>query len=550
MESKFLLSWRQKIHRVDPADREIIHQEISELSSPSRTFYLLVCLSTIIATYGLLANSTAVVIGAMLVAPLMGPIFGIALGLSGGDKQLLKKSVASELLGMLLAIALAVLIGLVPLRSGFSSEIIARTQPTIYDVIIALASGLAGAFAMINKRISPALPGVAISTALVPPLATVGLCLAAGNWAWAGGAFLLFLVNLLAIEFAAAGVFSLAGVVSFSRDDRVLITFLRRFGVSLLVLLIMAGFMTKTLINIIQEQNLSTQLEEVLSSEVKKHSTGARLDDLRFEWKDGQLQVMAIVITPHEFDTRQVAAMEETLQKNVNQHSHLIVRSLLSRDLDQNGQVFLAEADKRLLEENQLLSKISRLLNQEINQLPGARVTDIQNSTRDGHLQVTAVVQAPTPINPTQVADLELSLNQSLKQPVRLMVRSVLTRDADKSRFIYEEDTWQKPLSGPELDFHNRLETAVKNQLYIIEPGARLLEMYYGEKNGALLVLLEIRSPTLLGPEQVRDMETALQEQIDESIRIIARSSLGADSSADYYLGGYDENLARVLQNE
>ena len=172
----------------------------------------------------------------MLVAPLMGPIFGIALGLSGGDKQLLKKSVASELLGMLLAIALAVLIGLVPLRSGFSSEIIARTQPTIYDVIIALASGLAGAFAMINKRISPALPGVAISTALVPPLATVGLCLAAGNWAWAGGAFMLFLVNLLGHRICCRGsVFPGRGGVIL-RDDRVLITFLRRFGVSLLVL--------------------------------------------------------------------------------------------------------------------------------------------------------------------------------------------------------------------------------------------------------------------------------------------------------------------------
>ena len=88
-------------YRIEPDERQIIYTNICDISTPSRSFYFMVCISTIIATYGLLANSTAVVIGAMLVAPLMGPIFGIALGLSNGDNKLLRNSVRSELLGML-----------------------------------------------------------------------------------------------------------------------------------------------------------------------------------------------------------------------------------------------------------------------------------------------------------------------------------------------------------------------------------------------------------------------------------------------------------------
>lgn len=167
----------------------------------------MVCLSTIIAAYGLLSNSTAVVIGAMLVAPLMGPIFGIALGLSIGDNRLLREATSSELLGVLLSVGLAALIGIATLQPDLGPEIIARTRPTIYDVLIALASGLAGAYAIADERISPALPGVAIATALVPPLATCGICLSAGFWDGARGAMLLFLVNLLAIEFAAGIIF-------------------------------------------------------------------------------------------------------------------------------------------------------------------------------------------------------------------------------------------------------------------------------------------------------------------------------------------------------
>jgi len=538
-------------YRIEPDERQIIYTNICDISTPSRSFYFMVCVSTIIATYGLLANSTAVVIGAMLVAPLMGPIFGIALGLSNGDNKLLQNSIRSELLGMLLAVALAAIIGIVPLRPDFASEIMARTQPTVYDVIIALASGLAGAYAMVNRKISPALPGVAISTALVPPLATVGLCLAAHNYEWALGAFLLFVVNLLAIEFAAAAVFFISGLVKLNRENG-LVVFFRRFGLSLVILLVMGVFMTQTLINIVADRALAEQLRESLSEQIKT-TVGARLSELRYERKDGVLNVMAVALTPQQFEAQRVAVIEEALQKEVDPNLHLVIRSLISRDADRNGQVFIAEEEKirqtRIAEENLWLGEVSKTLNQEVASIPGTRIVDIQNMVeKDGQRKITAVVHTPSPIDPVQVGKWEETLNASLQDPVHLVVRSVLTRDADASQYIYEDDLWQKPLSGPELEFHNQLETLITDQLRKQEPAAKLLEMYYGEKNDALLVLLQIRSPYTLRPNDIKILENMLKKELDARIQVIVRCTVGADVSSRYYLQGYDENLAKALQ--
>ena len=537
-------------YRIAPDEIQTIYANIRDISTPSRSFYLMVCISTIIATYGLLANSTAVVIGAMLVAPLMGPIFGIALGLSNGDNRLLRASINSEMMGMLLAITLAAIIGLIPLRPDFAAEIVARTQPTIYDVIIALASGLAGAYAMVDRRISPALPGVAISTALVPPLATVGLCLAAHNWEWALGAFLLFVVNLLAIEFAAAAVFFIFGMVKVNRQNG-LIVFLRRFGLSLVILLVMAVFMTQTLSNIVAERALAEKLRVTLSEQIKT-TVGARLSEVRYERKDGVLQVMAVALTPQQFEANRVAVIEEALQKEVEPGLRLIIRSLLSRDADRNGQVFIAEEERlrqtRINEENLWLGEVSKILNSEVGSMPGTRVVDIQNIEEEGQRKITAVMHTPAPIDPVKIGELEDTLNSSLQQPVHLVVRSILTRDADASHYIYEDERWQKPLSGPELEFHNKLETLIKDQLYKQEPAAKLLEMYYGEKNEALLVLLQIRSPYTLRPGDVKTLENVLKRELDDRIQLIVRSTVGADVSSQYYLNGYDENLAKALQ--
>ncbi|WP_054696909.1 TIGR00341 family protein [Syntrophomonas palmitatica] len=528
-------------------ERSEIYRHICSLSRPTPSFYLMVCLSTVIATYGLLANSTAVVIGAMLVAPLMGPIFGIALGLSNGDNRLLRYSLVSELLGILIAVLLATIIGLVPLRPGFESEILSRTQPTIYDVIIALVSGLAGAFSMVDKRIGAALPGVAIATALVPPLSACGLCISIADWDLAGGAFMLFLINLLAIEFAAALVFVLSGLVDLKRKDAPSKTYLlRRFGFSLAIIILMAVIMTKSLYGIITEKALADNLRTVISQQVAGTS-GARLSELRYEKHSTAIDVIAVFLTPHEIEAAQVAKIEKQLQATINPNIHLIIRSLISRDADNSGQVFIPEDEKlrqaRLSQENSYLSQVSRLLNQELAAIPGTTLDDLQKSTENGQEQIIAVVRTPSVITPEEVARIENNLALVMDQSLRLTIRSVLTRDADAQRYLFAKPSASEALTGEALAFHQKLEGSIKISLKQVEPASQLLEYRYRENGDTIQALAIVRTPYTLRPDRVKLIERALNQQMDRKIELIVRSTIGADATSQWFLSEYEENL-------
>ena len=198
--------------RITPARARVVIQEISEASEPGLRFYILVVVSTMIAGFGLAMNSTAVIIGAMLVAPLMTPIFGMALALIRGDAHLLGRASQAELAGVAAAILMGFFLGLVYPSLEPTPEMLSRTQPQLFDLMVAIFSGFAGAYALVDEKISPALPGVAIATAIVPPLANTGLCFAVGAYAGGIGSFLLFFSNFLSILLVASVVFWLFGM--------------------------------------------------------------------------------------------------------------------------------------------------------------------------------------------------------------------------------------------------------------------------------------------------------------------------------------------------
>ncbi|MCB0736679.1 MAG: TIGR00341 family protein [Bacteroidetes bacterium] len=157
----------------------------------------------LIASIGLNVNSTAVVIGAMLISPLMGPIMGIGMGAGINDLELIKKAIRNLVTAALASIITSALyFAITPLHEA-QSELLARTTPTIWDVLIAFFGGLAGIIAGSRKEKSNAIPGVAIATALMPPLCTAGYGLANGNWYYFLGAFYLFFINGVFISLAA-----------------------------------------------------------------------------------------------------------------------------------------------------------------------------------------------------------------------------------------------------------------------------------------------------------------------------------------------------------
>jgi uncharacterized hydrophobic protein (TIGR00271 family) len=187
-------------------------------------FTVLLFLSTVIATFGVINDSAATVIGAMIIAPLMTPIMATAAAIVMGKMDWSLRSFLLVVLGVLLVIVVSWLIGVIisaisVISSSQNSQIASRISPRLTDLCIALASGAAGAFAMSRDDIADSLPGVAISISLVPPLCVVGLTLAAGDFAAAWGAMLLFLTNLLSILLAGGGVLALLGLGAAATQD-------------------------------------------------------------------------------------------------------------------------------------------------------------------------------------------------------------------------------------------------------------------------------------------------------------------------------------------
>lgn len=225
---------RVRLPRLSPGDRDQMLQDLSPegdaLPRYLRRFGSLMVLSAAIAGFGLLNNSSAVVIGAMLVAPLMTPILAAAASVCTADGRRLGRALLVQLGGAALAILVGVLVSLLSGNSVVAAddlpeEVLARTEPGLLDLAIAVSAGAAAGYVAPRRETLSALPGVGIAVALVPPLAVVGICLAVGARAEAGGALLLYLTNLAAIIFAGALVLLASGLTppgaSFRRRVRI-----------------------------------------------------------------------------------------------------------------------------------------------------------------------------------------------------------------------------------------------------------------------------------------------------------------------------------------
>ena len=186
-------------------DKEDEQQTIQNISAGVRfrgaNLWVLI-FAILIASLGLNVNSTAVIIGAMLISPLMGPIIGSGLALGIKDYALLRRSAKNYMVATLISVVTAMFYFLITPFEGEQSEILARTSPTLYDVLIAFFGGMAGIVAVCTKGKGNVIPGVAIATALMPPLCTAGYGLASLNWAYFLGAFYLFFINTVFIGLA------------------------------------------------------------------------------------------------------------------------------------------------------------------------------------------------------------------------------------------------------------------------------------------------------------------------------------------------------------
>jgi uncharacterized hydrophobic protein (TIGR00271 family) len=211
------------IHHAATEEFRELFQMLRENARVSESYLILIMLSTLLATIGLFANSTPVIIGAMILAPLMAPIISLSMGVLRRQEYLLIESAKSLGWGVLLALACATLLTWIMPLHTINSEISARLSPTLLDLGVAVISGIAGAYAHARAEIARSLAGVAIAVALVPPLSVAGIGIGWGEWPVFWGAFLLFLTNLVGIVLAAAFTFLLLGYSPFGRAKRGLV---------------------------------------------------------------------------------------------------------------------------------------------------------------------------------------------------------------------------------------------------------------------------------------------------------------------------------------
>lgn len=290
-----------------------VRVKIEANALPSKMYFIMNILSAIIASYGLVTNSAAVVIGAMLVAMMLGPITGVALAIIDHRMPLLWKSLFTVIAGVSLVVLVGFLIGLLHNDQPLTAEILSRTQPTSMDLMIALAGGTAGAYAMVSPHLSVAVVGVAVATALVPPLAASGILFAHSEMQMGLGALLLAITNIIAIQFTNALVLWLLGFRRLVDDDyqsNTYLTFLRRNAVTLLLL---AGLGTYLTINL--QTNAKQQVFESSTKEAINNyfiDKGNVLTNTQFDTSDENQVVRAVIrgeSTPSSYDVRKIEAI-------------------------------------------------------------------------------------------------------------------------------------------------------------------------------------------------------------------------------------------------
>lgn len=268
---------------------EVIAQISDGVDSHGATLWVLI-FAIFIASLGLNVNSTAVIIGAMLISPLMGPIIGMGLAVGIADLKLFKRALTNYLIKTVISVVTATIYFTISPITEAQSELLARTSPTLYDVLIALFGGAAGILAISTKSKNNVIPGVAIATALMPPLCTAGYGLAVSNTSYFFGAFYLYFINTVFIAFTTCiGV----RLLHFHRKkfvDREKMKRVNYYIISIVIITMLpAGYMTWS---IIKQSVIENNIEKFVRDELD--NSGTYIVSHEYDSKTKTLNVVAI----------------------------------------------------------------------------------------------------------------------------------------------------------------------------------------------------------------------------------------------------------------
>lgn len=323
--------------RRSEAQRALTREAVTSGAAFTGAYVAMNAAAALIAGFGLLENSPAVIIGAMLIAMLYGPIIGIALGLAEASLFLLGRSLVSEVAGAAWVWTIGYAVGAASREIPIGSEILSRTSPNILDLLIALVGGLAGGFTYLLTGLSGVIVGVAIATALVPPLVSCGILLAHHLPGLAAGAFLLFLADFTAIAVGAMITFWLAGHRPAAGDQTPKVLVPRT--ISLVLFAVLGIHLTVTLNRTITQSALESAIRRTLSDEVAK-IPGARFVTVTLTQRQDATVALVVVRTPQALSPHQVGRLNDLVNRTAGKGIVLDVRSVITAETSREGYIY------------------------------------------------------------------------------------------------------------------------------------------------------------------------------------------------------------------
>jgi uncharacterized hydrophobic protein (TIGR00271 family) len=313
-------------------DRTIIIDEVEDGARVSKRYITLTVIATIIAAFGLITNSVATIVGAMIIEPSMGPIIGLALGLVRFNWKLKQDALIAIVVGVLLAIFIGYLSGKAPVDMGITPELKVRTMPTLLDMVVAYASGLAAGYAYVNPKVNPALAGVAVSVSLVPPLAASGFFLAKGMQHESIGAFLMFFANFICIQLAAVLVFAfyrLGRIKKASLRNAYFVQFL-----PYVVMVIMVGYyMTYTLKDLVSVSSQKAIIRDLVKKRFQVSEEDIQLD---LKHKDGINDIRLVIPVKRGLASSEVDSLKAEIENQIKGPTALRVRAYPIDEIEAN----------------------------------------------------------------------------------------------------------------------------------------------------------------------------------------------------------------------
>ncbi len=345
------------LHKGEDQKEKVLENVINNISFRGANAWILAC-AIVIASVGLNVNSTAVIIGAMLISPLMGPILGAGFALGTFDFPLLKKSVKNLLIVTLISLVVSFLYFLLSPFKEAQSELLARTSPNIYDVLIAFFGGLVGVIAITRVDKGNPIPGVAIATALMPPLCTAGYGLAIGNISFFAGAIYLYIINCV---FICLSTFTIVKYLRYPKVQYVDKLREKRIGqsITLLTIVLIAPSLYFAY-NLLQEKKFSDRIKQFVQHEFTEKGYTIVYEKIQFNRVPKRLE---LAFLSKKFEPKEIEQLQKSLVLYGIENTDLIIkqdsvdlRSAILSEIDKHT-VSVNEKDLTIRSLNQRLSR-------------------------------------------------------------------------------------------------------------------------------------------------------------------------------------------------